>query len=1022
MRFILSLLLLVSLAAKSQERPLVQVTLYNETNGGPSGLVNCIYQAKSGYLWFGCSNGLVRFDGYAFVLFQNEKGYPSAVTHIIEDKNGNLWMSFAEGGLATYSPANGHFVNYSLQNDKEPSLRTVQIMTLHFDKQQRLWLGTAQKGLVLFDAIALTTKLYPLNDKHHDFYAPAIRKIYNTVYAIAEDKAGALWLATHDGLYTLPNVTSLPVAVRPKPVQPDRFRTDLFNDLAFDGDTLWLSAWGGGMWRYQKSTGLWQNFLPNKKMVGKGLTNIINTIAEKSREEWWVSSDDNGLGIFNKRTGSFLFFRDYIHNADLPATEAYGMERDKDGNVWLIHDQRLVKLRLQQPKFYFTSVPVTHTDTQGNYAIADVWEDATLRLIATDYADGLHVLNKQTGASSILPIAHLPNEEPAMRLRQLYADSKDRIWVVSSDFLYWYDRRKNKLTKAVQPPLYSADSLSNNFSVVQEDKNGKIWIATRRCGVYVWDEQRNKFEHYFAEAESPYLLPFNYIRRLTADASNRMWIAGIEGVLGYVNLNEKTFTNLATTVEGIAKTAGVKSYSLFADKQGNVWAGTTTGLYCFNATGPAPALQKIITAADGLRTEPVYHITEDRAGNIWCLNDAGVCFLPQGGLPVTVYSSGDGINKGTGIRLLPTASDSLLLLNYGGYYRFVPQQLAKSRSQAPLVITAMQVNGAPFYFEEDLAKNKAIELGAGQNYFSFEFAALTYSHPEKQQYAYMLEGIDKGWIPSGSRRFVSYTNVPGGHYAFKVKTLEPDASGKERLLSLPLIVATPFYRTVLFFMLLAAVIAAVLYAVYRSRLAHHDQVYGLESKAQRLEKEKALVMYEGLKQQLNPHFLFNSLTSLNSLIAKDPQTARQFLESLSSTYRYILRSRESEVVELSKEVAFAETYTHLQRTRFGEALQINIRIDEEYQACKIVPVTLQNLIENATKHNVLDKDEPLHVDIYTDKDYIVVRNNLQRKRTVETSNKQGLRSMKTLYSYLTDRPMLIEETSDAFTVRIPLLP
>lgn len=1018
MRSFLFFLFLLPLIAMCQSQPSVQVTLYNESNGGPSGLVNCIYPAKSGFLWFGCSDGLVRFDGYTFTLFANDKGLPADVTHVTEDRQGDLWMSFAEGGIAKYSPAADHFTNYVLQNEKEPGLNSVQIMTLFFDKAGRLWAGTAQKGLLRFDAAANTTTVYPLTDKHHNAYAPALRKTYNTVYSIAEDRQGTLWLATHDGLYTLPTPNAKPTSLRPQAVQPGHFRQDLFTDLMFDGTTLWLSTWAGGLWQLQTQTGQWQNFLPDEKTLGKSLTNIISNLSPKSKNELWVCSHDKGLGFFSKQTNDFLFFRDYVKNPDLPISAVYGMETDRDGNVWAISNGRLVKLQIQNPRFHFTNVPVTHTDNHNTYDVADFWEDEYIRLIATDYADGVHLVNKQTGTSSILPVGHLPKEEAAMQLRQIYCDSKGRIWVVSRDFLYWYDRKKNTLIKAVQPPLYSSDSLTNSLAAVQEDKSGRIWIATRRAGLYVWDEKLRLFEHYFAETKGSYVLPFNHIRNLALDAKGRMWIAGLEGVLGYIAPGEKKFTS----IESQAKTANLKSYLVYADKRGNVWAGTTIGLYCFDATPPQPVLRKIITAADGLRTNPVYSMAEDKAGNIWCLNEAGLCFLPQGGLPIATYSLGDGINKGTGVKLLPTASDTMLLLNYGGYYRFVPRQLAREVHRSPLAITAMQVAGKPFLFEEALAKDKVVELGAGQNYFSFEFAAINYTHPEKQQYAYMLEGIDKDWVQSGSRRFVSYTNVSGGHYTFRVKTVEPALDGKENVLSVPLFVATPFYKTFWFFAAFALLTVAVLYAVHRSRVTHHNQVFDLETKSQRLEKEKALVMYEALKQQLNPHFLFNSLTSLNSLILKDPQTARRFLEGLSSTYRYILKSRESELVELSKEIAFAETYIQLQKTRFKEALLVSITIGEEFTACRIVPVTVQNMLENAIKHNVMDNEAKLCVDIYTENSYIIIRNNLQKKKSVETSNKQGLRSLKTLYGYLTDRPVLIEETVDSFAVCIPLIP
>jgi hypothetical protein len=333
----------------------------------------------------------------------------------------------------------------------------------------------------------------------------------------------------------------------------------------------------------------------------------------------------------------------------------------------------------------------------------------------------------------------------------------------------------------------------------------------------------------------------------------------------------------------------------------------------------------------------------------------------------------------------------------------------------------MHVNDEPFFFEEALKENKTIQLKPHQNYFSFEFAAIDYNHPEREQYAYMLEGFDRDWIFSGKRRFVSYTNLPGGDYVFKVKSSTDKSFTRASETQLPIHVGTPFYKLPWFLFLLFIVVSGTLYWFYKNRIRYHQKVHHLQSKAQLLEKEKALIMYEGLKQQLNPHFLFNSLTSLNSMITWEPQKARQFLEQMSKIYRYILKSSHSELVPLADELKFVETYIKLQKTRFRDGLQVTISTVESDQAWKIVPVTLQNLLENAIKHNSTDKAAPLIIHIESIDGYVVVRNNLQKRTSVETSNKQGLYNMKTLYGYLTDKPLLIHEDEAFFTVKVPLI-
>ena len=192
-------------------------------------------------------------------------------------------------------------------------------------------------------------------------------------------------------------------------------------------------------------------------------------------------------------------------------------------------------------------------------------------------------------------------------------------------------------------------------------------------------------------------------------------------------------------------------------------------------------------------------------------------------------------------------------------------------------------------------------------------------------------------------------------------------------------------------------------------------------KAEKLEKEKTKVQFDNLKNQLNPHFLFNALTSLNSLIFENQTLASQFLQHLSKVYRYVLQNKGKNFVSVQTELDFIQNYVFLLRTRFESALTITFRIDAHSKDKAIVPVTLQILVENALKHNVVDKDRPLSIRIETNDEYLVVSNNLQVRKLVETSNKQGLENLKSLYAFLTDKPVLVESSDAEFSVSVPLV-
>jgi two-component system LytT family sensor kinase len=191
--------------------------------------------------------------------------------------------------------------------------------------------------------------------------------------------------------------------------------------------------------------------------------------------------------------------------------------------------------------------------------------------------------------------------------------------------------------------------------------------------------------------------------------------------------------------------------------------------------------------------------------------------------------------------------------------------------------------------------------------------------------------------------------------------------------------------------------------------------------AERLEKEKAKVQFENLKNQLNPHFLFNALTSLNGLIFENQGLASQFLQHLSKVYRYVLQNKDKNFVTLQTEIDFIQNYIFLLSTRFESALTIKMDVRRDALERAIVPVTLQILIENAIKHNIVDKNSPLAIDISSIGNYLVVSNNLQTRKTVEASNKQGLDNLKSLYSFMTDNPVVVEQTDTRFSVKVPLV-
>ncbi len=176
--------------------------------------------------------------------------------------------------------------------------------------------------------------------------------------------------------------------------------------------------------------------------------------------------------------------------------------------------------------------------------------------------------------------------------------------------------------------------------------------------------------------------------------------------------------------------------------------------------------------------------------------------------------------------------------------------------------------------------------------------------------------------------------------------------------------------------------------------------------------------YASLKNQVNPHFLFNSLNVLTSLVGKNDDAVK-YIKKLSDVYRYLLENKDKQTVSLETELKFTEAYIYLHKIRFGENLKSKINVSDKNFS--IVPLSLQMLIENAIKHNIISEDEPLSIDISSSDKYIIVKNNLQVKNTREISLNIGLENIKKRYSYLTDKEIVIKKNNDSFVVKLPLL-
>ncbi len=220
----------------------------------------------------------------------------------------------------------------------------------------------------------------------------------------------------------------------------------------------------------------------------------------------------------------------------------------------------------------------------------------------------------------------------------------------------------------------------------------------------------------------------------------------------------------------------------------------------------------------------------------------------------------------------------------------------------------------------------------------------------------------------------------------------------------------------LFFTIIAIVISLVIHSFYFYKSSQENKV-----KEQKIIAGTASAKFDALKNQLDPHFLFNSLNVLTSLIEENPDQAQKFTTSLSKVYRYVLEQKNKDLVAVDEELKFARTYVRLLKMRFEDSMVVDIPENCSDPEAKIVPLSLQLLLENAVKHNVVSESKPLHLSVHEENGMLVVKNNLQAKQVVKKSSGVGLTNIQQRFGILTDRRVEIHKTETDFSVKLPML-
>jgi len=800
-----------------------RVTNYDESKGLSNRKITQLLEDNKGYLWIGTPDGLNRFDGYSFKTFRKIPDDSTSIggnyiSCLAEDKNHNIWIAFLTGGISCYEAKTGMFKNYP-PNNLEGSLPAGEISMIYADRDNEIWVGVTQRGLYHLDQKTSTFSQYSISKFDDPFYTPQLKKIYNTVYAILQDETGLFWLATHDGLYNFDKKNKVFTALRMGPLKVGMLRNDLFNSIVTDSTGFWLGSWAGGISHFDRRNKLWKTYKYDTANSKKATVNIVSDLTRNARGDLWVTSLDKGFGIFTVSINSFLFFGDHdSFHANIPSKQCYGVLEDREKNIWISHIGGLTKIEQRRRLFPFRKLPVKHSDNGEYYDVKTVLHDrdSNTTYIGTANADGLYIVDGEKHDTTRLSFAVRKGEEQLLVVSDILQDKAGRVWVLTRDYFYQLNREKKRLMP-VSLVVNDNKERSDNLGRLMEDSRGRIWITSLVNGVYEFNPDSRKVEHYAHEAGNNASIGSDVVRTVAEDANGKIWFGGIRGCLSIFDTNSRSFENLFPDYTRHNLLASNRVWSLKADKRGNMWVATDVGLYQFDCRNKKPSIVKLYTAADGLQADVATALQLDQSDNIWAITPVCLSMINPLNRTVTSFNAQDGlIKEEIGGRLMQAPGNKMYMASVGGYYIFDPAITRHSGSQPDVYINSFKIFDKERNFQKELVDENEIRLKSNENFFSFEFVAIDFNRPERQLYAYMLEGFDKDWIYSGTRRYASYTNLSGGQYYFKVRA--SIGAGKwGKVTVIPVRINQPVYKTWWFISSTILLFGVALFLFIRSR-------------------------------------------------------------------------------------------------------------------------------------------------------------------------------------------------------------
>ena len=794
-----------------------------------------IHQDRSGFLWFGTLDGLNRYDGYSFLVYKHqpfEKNTLSdnVVTTILEDSSGIFWFGTDNGGFNRFDQRTETFHEFNHDPGNDNTVSSNGIRTIIEDHDGFLWIGTHGGGLDRYNPETGVFTHY----KHDPGDSLSLTDDY--VRSLFLDENDILWVLTSDGL--------------------DRFNTDRngfthfrhyvddvnaaggrtlseFSCMLPDIDnTFWIGSFNNGLFRFDPKHETFSSFGKDPEKDKNIGSNDIRSVFRDRAGTLWIGTISQGLVQYNEDKETFTHF---IHNPFDPESisnnNVLAIMEDNSGNLWIGTDGGGInKIRASSGQFtHYYHKPGNPKSLPGN-RVAAICVDSDDVLWVGTLEKGLTAINRKqdtyTHYFSKLDTTNFFKVTGSVKA--LFEDSYGMLWIgTSSNGLFRYDRNTHRYKNFKHNPADHLSLGNNNISVIAEDRDGSIWIGTN-YGLNRYNADKDTFKSYIDDPNDQESLCNNYIHSVYITDDNIVWIGTHRGLCRY-NRETDSFISYFYDVDNRSGINNNRIWCMYEDKFDNLWIGTGGGgLNLFNRSNHTFTHY---TEEHGLSNNVVYGILDDMEGNLWLSTNYGLSRFNPGTATFSTYTTDDGLpcNEYNPGACFKCGNGELFFGCINGLTGFKPENMARNTTIPPIVITSFMKINQVIQHDLNVVNTDGLILDYREHSFSFEFAALDFTSPEKNRYTYILEGVDNDWINSGTVRNAHYTYIKPGRYTFRVKGCNNDGVWNEEGASVDIVINPPFWATLWFRMIVIICSAGIiiLFPILRI-LSINDQKLKLE--------------------------------------------------------------------------------------------------------------------------------------------------------------------------------------------------